>query len=72
VPKLNNNDRTFSFTFILTNTIIIEEHLLLVTLIRVMSRSNAKGPSLVRRSGPKITKGENEISQTKTKNVFNK
>jgi len=72
VPKLNNNDRTFSFTFVLTNTIIIEEHLFLVTPIRIMSRSNAKGPSLVRRSGLKITKGENEISQTKTKNVFNK
>lgn len=32
-----------------------------------MSCSNAKGPLLVRRSGPKITKGENEISQTKKK-----
>jgi hypothetical protein len=71
VPKINNNDRTFSFTFVLTNTIIIEEHLLIVTPIRVMSRSNAKGPSLVQRSGPKITKGENEISQTKKK-VLNK
>lgn len=72
MPKINNNDKTFSFTFVLTNTIIIKEHLLLVTPIRVMSRSNVKGPSLVRRSGLKITKGENEISQTKTKNVFNK
>ncbi len=67
MPQLNNNDRTFSFTFVLTNTIIIEEHLLLVTLIRVMSRSNAKGPSLVRRSGPKITKGENEFPKQKQK-----
>ncbi len=68
MPKINNNDRTFSFTFVLTNTIIIEEHLLIVTPIRVMSRSNAKGPSLVQRSGLKITKGENEISQTKKNN----
>lgn len=29
---------TFSFTFVLTNTIIIEEHLLLVTPIKVMGR----------------------------------
>jgi len=35
-----------------------------------MSHSNAKGSSLVQRSGPKITKGENEISQTKTEKCF--